>query len=402
MKGSRQPLLPDVGVLALVADRWSPRWMRRHHMLTRLARYFPVVWMNPAVEWRETLRMGKLFSPTDCPAAQSPAFSVYTPEVWLPKLHRPQRLANLLFDQRLKRARRLLTKWGCKRIILYICRPYFERALHSIAFDLSTYHIDDEYSFSDVELPFDEREKRVIASVDQVFVHSTALLQKKGSLNQHTALVPNGVDYHAFACRAPEPADLMRVPRPRIGYTGYIKKQLDWPLLLQLARRHVQWSFVFVGAQNPHPEVQEAIQALSGQRNAYFLGEKPTQELAVYPQHFDVCIMPYRVNDYTKYIYPLKLHEYLASGQPTVGTHICPLDPFADVVKLASTPEGWSDSIGEALSPAANTPASREARQAVARQHDWQPLADQMAEVMMRRLGNGYLARWTDLRRSSD
>lgn len=48
--------------------------------------------------------------------------------------------------------------------------------------------------------------------------------------------------------------------------------------------------------------------------------------------------MPYRVNDYTKYIYPMKLHEYLAGGRPTVGSRIRSLEDFAGIVDLAMTP----------------------------------------------------------------
>jgi len=53
--GIDAPLVPDVGVLALVPDRWSDLWQQRHQVLTRLARYFHVTWMNPAREWRAVL-----------------------------------------------------------------------------------------------------------------------------------------------------------------------------------------------------------------------------------------------------------------------------------------------------------------------------------------------------------
>jgi len=39
--------MPEVGVLALVPDTWGGPWQPRHHVLTRLAKIFPVVWVNP-------------------------------------------------------------------------------------------------------------------------------------------------------------------------------------------------------------------------------------------------------------------------------------------------------------------------------------------------------------------
>ena len=104
--------------------------------------------------------------------------------------------------------------------------------------------------------------------------------------------------------------------------------------------------------------------------------------------------MPYRANDYPTYIYPLKLHEYLARGRPAVGTRIRTLEDFADVVTLASTPDQWSASITDALKPAANTSERRAARQAVARQHDWKILIAQIAETMAQRLKHKFADRW--------
>ena len=67
-------------------------------------------------------------------------------------------------------------------------------------------------------------------------------------------------------------------------------------------------------------ELLSVLAELEEQPNVHFLGAKTPEELVGYPAHFDACIMPYRMDDYTKYIYPLKLHEYLASGRPVVAS----------------------------------------------------------------------------------
>jgi UDP-galactopyranose mutase len=232
-------------VLALVPDEWDGQWQPRHHILTRLARYFHVVWVNPARYWREKTGVATV---TVSPISETtPGFKVYNPERWLPKIYRPQWLGRFTIRQRLQRARQVLLRYGCKQIVLYLWRPEFGSALENVAFDLSCYHIDDEYSFSETEAPISQPERQLLAAVDQVFIHSPALMEKKGWINQNTAFVPNGVDYEAFASLVPEPDDVAAIPRPRIGYSGWIKKALDWPLLLKLSRQHPEWSFVFVG-----------------------------------------------------------------------------------------------------------------------------------------------------------
>ena len=50
-----RPRLDKVGIVALVPDYWDPHWQPRHHVLSRLAGYFQVVWMNRPLGWRESL-----------------------------------------------------------------------------------------------------------------------------------------------------------------------------------------------------------------------------------------------------------------------------------------------------------------------------------------------------------
>src|SRR5262249_9186902 len=109
--------------------------------------------------------------------------------------------------------------------------------------------------------------------------------------------------------------------------------------------------------------------------------------------HFDVCVMPYRVDDYTKYIYPLKLHEYLASGQPVVASRICSIEDFKEILTLVDRAGDWPAAISEALAPVANSPTRRKARQAVAREYDWTLLVRRIATTMAERLGPEYLER---------
>jgi glycosyltransferase involved in cell wall biosynthesis len=263
-------------------------------------------------------------------------------------------------------------------------------------YDLTCYHIDDEYMFSglDKEKPIEAREARLISRVDQVFIHSPALLEKKGRFNPHTMFVPNGVDYQAYATPQREPADLKPIPHPRIGYTGIIKLQLDLALLITLAERHRQWSFVLVGPQGNLGDRAAMMQRLSQLPNVYLLGGKPVAALPAYVQHMDVCMLCYEVNDYTKFIYPLKLHEYLASGRPVVGSPIRSLQEFGHVIRLARTPDEWSHTLNDMLAPTVNSAAQVEARRSIAQRYDWNTLVQLIARTWCNRLGPAYLERF--------
>jgi glycosyltransferase involved in cell wall biosynthesis len=392
------PPLADVGVISLVPNVWGGTWQLRHQILTRLSRYFSVVWCDPPWYWRKLWRCHRpQRRRLDYGSAVAPGLTVYQPESWLPAIGRPEVLARLTMRARLRRAQQLLRGRGCRTTILYLWRPWYGLALDVMACDLSCYHIDDEYTFSAVEKPIEEREARLISRVDQVFIHSPALLEKKGKLNPETTFVPNGVDYQAYATPHGEPADLKSIPHPRLGYVGIIKNQLNLPLLVDLAERHRQWSFVLVGPQRLRGEQTALIQQLAQMPNVYFLGGKPVDALPAYVQHMDVCMLCYEVNDYTKFIYPLKLHEYLASGRPVVGSPIRSLQDFAHIVRLARTADEWSTALNDMLAPAMRSAAQIEARRRTARRYDWNTLVERIARTLCGRLGPSYLGRFESI-----
>ncbi|HKV25999.1 MAG TPA: glycosyltransferase [Candidatus Acidoferrum sp.] len=398
---SSRPMFPDVGVIALVPDSWHWQWQPRHQVMTRLARFFPVVWMNPAEYWRKAFASGGQLREPDFSPIPDTDFVVHTSSRFLPLFYSPRAIASYTLSKRLQSGREILLRKGCKKIVLYLWRPEFALALDHVPHDLACYHIDDEYTFSSTDTPVTSEERQLITRANHVFIHSPALLEKKGALNPNTTFAPNGVDFDSFAKPVPEPEDLRAIPHPRVGYCGHLKKQLDWPLLTELAAQHPEWSFVFVGAANSHPEIVAFIERLSQFKNVKFLGSKTAQELANYPQHFDVCIMPYVQDDYTKYIYPLKLHEYLAGGRPVVGTPIPSLLPFRESIQLPQSTPAWSLAIAESLKPSANSSAARTARQAVAKAQDWKILVQGIAQEIASHLGPSYKALFEKLRNQS-
>lgn len=355
--------------------------MPRHHVVGRLAKYFDVIWIEPSAGWRDYWLPGAVRE-ADIQSLPPEAFglTVYEPGRWLPEIYRPQAIGDWIRRQRVARARRMLTSRGCTDVVLYLWRPEFDWALDAIEADLTCYHIDDEYRFSVDDLPNDPREVALIGRVDQVIIHSRKLVEKKGNINPHSMCVPNGVDYAAYASPAPEPADIACIPRPRMGYVGVIKSQLDLALLLQLAQQKSEWSFVLVGPQGYLGNKAELLAQLVAQPNVYLLGNRQLVDVPAYMQAMDVCMMCYEVCDYTHFIYPLKLNEYLASGRPIVCSPIDSVKGLEQLVSIAGHVHEWALALHDALSERATSPHSIQARQQQAALHDWDHLVGQIAD----------------------
>jgi glycosyltransferase involved in cell wall biosynthesis len=372
----------SLGIIALVPDAWDDVVMPRHQVIKRLAGRFPVVWVEPPAYWREYLNP---FQPTflahDRWSEPAPGLSVIRPGWRHAKFYRPRWLCRMALRSLLTEARRQLVNRGATRIALYLWRDEFADALDLVEHDFSCYHVDDEYTFSELESPIPGRELTLLRRVDQVIVHSCALMQKKGHVNPRTTMVTNGVDYHHFSKARIEPCDLAGIPHPRVGYAGVIKKQMDLGLLARLARARPHYSFVLVGPVMNVAGKECDIEALRQMPNVHWTGGKPAEDLPCYMQHFDVCVMCYEVNDYTRYIYPLKLNEYLASGRPTVSAAIDAVRQYDDVVMIARTDAEWLQAIDRGLTQELQTETATQARRTVAYAHDWDVLVARIIDV---------------------
>ena len=387
---------PNVGVIALVPDDWGAYWMGRHDLITRLARHFTVVWVNPARDWRSAWGLS--------PQAQSDRYEhdltdsdliVYDPGRWLPQVFRPSWLGRLVEWARLRRVRQILLHRGCDQIVVLVLRPELGSVLDRMPHDLACYTITDEYSYSAEERPIDATEAALIARADLVFISSKKILERKGPLNPRSILIPNGVDFEAYVTPTAEPDDLAHIPHPRMGYIGWIKEQLDLRLVLALASGHPSWSFVFIGPVRTQGEDADTFASLSELDNVYVLGNRPHAVLPGYFQHMDVILMPYRVDEYTRYIDPLKLQQGLAAGRPIVSTPVPAAMDLSHLVTIARTSDEWSRALDAALQPSATAPARVADRRAAARLRDWNAVVSQIADEITSRLADGASAAGT-------
>jgi glycosyltransferase involved in cell wall biosynthesis len=181
------------------------------------------------------------------------------------------------------------------------------------------------------------RERELLAVADVVFAGGPKIWRAKRELNANCFSFGCGVDAKHFA-RArdpllPLPKNLARMPAPVYGYIGVVDERLDYDLVAALADES-DGSVVMVG---PWTKVDSASFPL--RKNLHWLGGRDYADLPAYAKGFDVCLMPFALNEATQFINPTKALEYMATGKPIVSTAIEDVvDQFSHVVSIAVTP----------------------------------------------------------------
>jgi len=169
-----------------------------------------------------------------------------------------------------------------------------------------------------------ERERELIALADIVFTGGVSLYEAKRAHSDNVHCFPSSVDADHFRqarIRRHDPADQASIPHLRLGFAGVIDERMDVELLAKLGAARPEWHLVLVG-----PVVKIDPDQLPKLPNIHYLGAKPYAELPLYMAGWDVALMPFALNESTRFISPTKTPEYLAAGLPVVST------PIRDVV----------------------------------------------------------------------
>ena len=207
------------------------------------------------------------------------------------------------------------------------------------------YCVDDfsEWPGLDKDLVLD-MERDLIAKSDVFIATSESLYERLAATGKPTFLLSHGVDLELFGSRADEEHDsLLAIPKPRAGYFGLFDARSDQSLLLDVASRCPDISFVITG------RVEVDISALQAMKNVFFTGPIDYERLPELVKGLDVLFIPYEVNKLTEALSPLKFKEYLATGKPVLSTPIQAAGEFRSFIAIESDAAAWEKAIRESL-----------------------------------------------------
>lgn len=216
-------------------------------------------------------------------------------------------------------------------------------------------------------------EEKFLKQVDLVVTTSQGLLETKSVYNSSCHLVKNGVDYQLFS----QGIALDEFKNKKVvGYVGSIDDRMDYDLLDYCVDKLPDFTFLFVGRIMDESLIQE----LKSKKNVIFVGSKLPKELPNYIASFDVGIIPFVKNEFTKNIYPLKINEYLAAGVGVVSTNFAVLTEFEN---MAIITDDHSLFVNAILENSQNQGAEvKKERQEMAKENSWENRGDLLAKII--------------------
>ena len=302
-------IVSNADVLCFSHLRWNFVFQRPQHLMTRLAKTQRVFYIEEPLF--DTLEEGYTINES-------------TKNVFVIV---PQLTGNLsaqeILEAQARIINRAITDLNIKNYWSWYYTPMALLFTSALKPELLIYDCMDELSnfkFAPQELKLLESE--LIKNADVVFTGGNHLYASKSKLglNDNIHSFPSSIDQAHFAKARHiknEPADQKSILHPIIGYFGVIDERMNLELVAKVAEKKPEWQFVFLG-----PVVKITYEDLPKAKNIHYLGMKSYDELPAYIAGWDVAMLPFALNDATKFISPTKTPEYLAAGKPVISTSI--------------------------------------------------------------------------------
>lgn len=165
-------------------------------------------------------------------------------------------------------------------------------------------------------------ERQLFKIADLVFTGGESLYQAKKHLHSNMYAFPSSIDkLHFNRARKPNKLKLRNNLNLKLGYSGVIDERFDLELIRAMALKKPNWLFEIIG-----PVVKIDPNELPKLPNIHYIGPVDYQQLPEFLITWDIALIPFLLNEATRFISPTKTPEYLAAGLPVIST------PIRDVV----------------------------------------------------------------------
>ncbi len=331
------PSLKRSDLLCFSHLRWNFVYQRPQHLMSRFARERRVFYFEEPV-YDAPSQYNEIF---DDPAT---GVCVVTPHITSDTKNSIEPLRHLL--------QIFMASMNIEDHVAWYYTPLSLQFSDHLKPELVVYDCMDELSLFKFAPPaLKDWEQKLFNKADLVFTGGMHLYEAKKKFHNNIHGVPSGIDVNHFIQArqlVQDPPDQVTIPHPRIGFYGVVDERFNIELLISVADQKKAWHFIVIG---PTAKIDPAT--LPKAPNIHFIGMRDYKELPAYLAGWDVAMMPFELNEATKFISPTKTPEFLAAGKPVVSTSIHDVvHPYGDkkLVSIADTPAEFIAAIEQYLS----------------------------------------------------
>lgn len=309
LRPSNFPMVAKAPVICFSHLRWDFVLQRPQHLMQRFAQGQQVFFFEEYIPTDHHLAYLEIH-PFDGTTVK--AIRPRIPH-WWNESDRQAALARLLDD--------LLRLHGSAKPILWFYTPQmYDFAKHINAAAVVYDCMDELANFKFASPRLRDDELALMARADVVFAGGMSLYEARRHGHANIHAFPSSVDIDHFRAARNSivsPEDQAGIPGPRLGYCGVIDERLDLDLIRSVAKSRPDYAFIFLG-----PVAKISPDDLPRAANIHYLGQKAYADLPAYLSGWDAALMPFALNEATRFISPTKTPEYLAAGLAVVSTRI--------------------------------------------------------------------------------
>lgn len=360
---------------------WDAPWQRYQHLASRFSKTNRVVYMDCPVAITYAMRsplglLKKWLKLLIGKREISRNLTVYFPPPYFP-FERRSKWINFLNQYILFLYIKFFVKWKGP-LILWINDPYKYLMIKLLKPKIAVYDCPDAIVFKDSKKKqkiYDELKKEVLQESTVSLFTSKALLDEGKKHAKKYFYVPNGVDIQSFlqtGNRTPE--EIRDLSGSILGVVGTFDERIDIGLISFVLENIQDATLLLVGP------IRINMGNLVNHPRLFLAGKRQYEEIPSFIKTFDVALIPYRVNEVTRAVYPVKLHEYLILGKPVVSTDLPEVRQFSDLVWIANTKEQFVRSIRLALNE--KDELMTQERIKIARENSWEQRVSRITGIL--------------------
>jgi glycosyltransferase involved in cell wall biosynthesis len=284
----------------------------------------------------------------------------------------------------------LMVAFDMRNPILWIAIPTAVDVVGRLGERALIYQVSDKYDRNVMDhatstAAIAEMHRGLLDRADLVYYSGLKLFEEEAvslpTLAPKFKLLAQAVDFDHFAAATARqwemPQDIMRIPRPRLGYFGAVESWLlDQELIRYVSQRRPDWQWVLLGLKAAQLEIEKLP-------NVHHLGSRPYAEMPRYASGFDVCVLPWVTdNDFVSYGSAIKVREYLATGKPVVMTPLYEYERLDGILRIARGYDDFISHVEDALER--DDDSKRAARQDAIRESTWDVRAEEVSQDLER------------------